>query len=168
MSSKSGKLVAINVNVDIEKKGGGSYKGWQLIFTLPNGKIETVAKHINSLKFVPGLQSSLDNLVAGDDVTITFEKKGEFNEVVSIVKGLADTSVASSGTTITKVVGSNYETKEERATKQRLIVRQSCLAQAVAYYNGYEPPHADASEVLEIANTFCNWVLENNKDAEVV
>ena len=35
----------------------------------------------------------------------------------------------------TKVIGSNYETAEERAIKQRYIVRQSSLANALTYCN---------------------------------
>lgn len=167
MSSKSGKVVAFSKNIDIEKKGGGTYKGWQLIFTMPNGKVETVAKHMNSLKFTPGLESSLDTLVQGEDVTINFEKKGEFNEVVSVVKGLGDTaSVASAPTT--KVAGSNYETREERAARQRLIVRQSSLTAAMSALGVGAGEAGDVSEILELADKFTDWVFENNKsDAEV-
>ena len=166
MSSKSGKVVAFSKNIDIEKKGGGTYKGWQLIFTMPNGKVETVAKHMNSLKFTPGLESSLDALVQGEDVTINFEKKGEFNEVVSVVKGLGDTAPVASAPT-TKVAGSNYETREERAARQRLIVRQSSITAALSWYTG-QAGNPTVEDIKVLAEEFTDFVFETNKpEAEV-
>lgn len=50
-------------------------------------------------------------------------------------------------------VENRYETPEERAKRQISIIRQSSLAQAVAFN-----PGADTEEVLKIAEIFENWV----------
>lgn len=54
---------------------------------------------------------------------------------------------------------SNYETREERAARQVLIVRQSCLAQAVAYHKD-----AEMGELLATAETFVDWVFKAKED----
>lgn len=52
---------------------------------------------------------------------------------------------------------STYETPEERAVKQRLIVRQSSLAQAITFYNKSTD---DTDQLLELAEKFAAWVYE--------
>jgi hypothetical protein len=58
---------------------------------------------------------------------------------------------------------SNYETREERAARQVLIVRQSCLAQAVAYY-GLQKEAPNHVDLLSLADTFVDWVFKYNED----
>lgn len=56
-------------------------------------------------------------------------------------------------------VVSQYETRDERNLRQRLIVRQSCLAQAIAYFQLQKeaPNHMD---MLSLADEFVAWVFE--------
>lgn len=56
-------------------------------------------------------------------------------------------------------VVSQYETRDERNLRQRLIVRQSCLAQAIAYFQLQKeaPNHID---MLSLADEFVAWVFE--------
>lgn len=56
-------------------------------------------------------------------------------------------------------VVSQYETRDERNLRQRLIVRQSCLAQAIAYFQLQKeaPNHID---MLSLADDFVAWVFE--------
>lgn len=51
---------------------------------------------------------------------------------------------------------SNYETREERNARQRLIVRQSCLAQAIASLE----EKSDTTVVLALADQYVAWVFE--------
>lgn len=51
---------------------------------------------------------------------------------------------------------SNYETREERNARQRLIVRQSCLAQAIASVEDKN----DTTVVLALADQYVAWVFE--------
>jgi len=57
----------------------------------------------------------------------------------------------------TQTTRSTYETPEERAQKQIYIVRQSSLANAIAYANGQGG--AALSDVLETAAKFENYVF---------
>lgn len=161
MSIKSGKVVSVKFDVPTEKQAGGSYPAWQLILALSNGKIESIVKHMNSLKYNAGLRTSLEALVPGDDVNVHLEKKGDFLEVTAVTKG-SEVPVSTSDSKV-KVAGSNYETKEERAARQRLIVRQSSLSSAIEVYKG-----ADNSidEILSIADKFTDWVFEVSKEVK--
>ena len=61
-----------------------------------------------------------------------------------------------------KVLGSNYETKEERAIKQVYIIKQSSLTAALKYIElaGINPENNQ--EVLALAQQFTDWVLGND------
>ena len=116
----------------------------------------------------------LQALNKGDVRVVTTEKVngfwqwlavGDGNEVVANPAGSAPAASSSSGeaagrASIGRVTGSNYETKDERALRQRLIVAQSCLAQAVTFVAAQNPKGGDgivADAVLERANQFYDW-----------
>jgi hypothetical protein len=56
----------------------------------------------------------------------------------------------------------DFETREERAARQVLIVKQSSLTAALKYIElkGLAPDY-DRGDVLELAQEFTDWVLEN-------
>lgn len=68
----------------------------------------------------------------------------------------AGAATGSAGTT--KVTGSNYETRDERAARQVLIVKQSSLAQAVESLG----PKQEVDAYIDRAQVFVDWVLEQN------
>lgn len=143
MKTVVGKVIQINLDTQVAKKDGGSYPGWQLIFSDPNGKVETVAKHKSSLTRSPAVGSGLKSLSAGDDFTMEMEKgDAGFWEVVSIRKGSDLPATKSEGqvraVSNTRSAPSTYETTEERSLRQVLIVRQSSVAQAIAATPGGE------------------------------
>lgn len=53
-------------------------------------------------------------------------------------------------------VVSQYETRDERNLRQRLIVRQSCLAQAIAHRG----TDSTVEEITDVAEQFVAWVFE--------
>ena len=59
-------------------------------------------------------------------------------------------------------VKSTYETPEERARRQVLIVRQSCLAQAVVVVG----PGKEIDGYLDVAQQFVDWVMANEEFQE--
>lgn len=63
----------------------------------------------------------------------------------------------------TRVSGSNYETKDERAARQVMIVRQSSLSNAVATL-AIEGSKATANDVISLAKLYEGYVL--GQDAE--
>jgi len=73
-----------------------------------------------------------------------------FWEWVEVVKIDGNAAPAAAG----GVKTGTWETPEERARKQILIVRQSCIAQAVAFVG----PDALVDDVLERAGQFEEWV----------
>ena len=65
----------------------------------------------------------------------------------------------------TRVTGSNYETKEERADRQVMIVRQSSLSNAVATLAlNKEGGGASADQVIALAKEYEAYVLGNTLD----
>lgn len=167
---KQGKVVSVGFDVEVKKSAGGTYPAWQLIYTV-DGKVESLQKHMKGLGFSPGLRESLASLVAGDDVTVQLEKKGDFWEVEKITKGHSGTPSVAGSTATTKVAGSNYETKDERAARQRLIVRQSSLTAALSFYSNFMPKSKEGhhvNDIKELADDFTNFVFETNKEPEVM
>lgn len=64
------------------------------------------------------------------------------------------------GTTTGRVTGSNYETPDERAARQRYIVRQSAITAAIALLTHNSPKGVVTSEdVLNQALEFYNFVF---------
>lgn len=59
---------------------------------------------------------------------------------------------------VTTPVRSNYETPEERAQRQVYIVRQSSLANAVAYF-GDNPARPTVEDIIRVAKEFENYVF---------
>ncbi|NDB59595.1 hypothetical protein EB001_14280 [bacterium] len=86
--------------------------------------------------------------------TVKNEKTGYWDWV-----GLEGEAVATSkeSATPTRVTGSNYETKEERAARQVYIIRQSSLATAVDLLG----QGASTDTVIETAKVFEAYVLGN-------
>ena len=86
--------------------------------------------------------------------TVKNEKTGYWDWV-----GLEGEAVATSkeSVTPTRVTGSNYETKEERAARQVYIIRQSSLATAVDLLG----QGASTDTVIETAKVFETYVLGN-------
>jgi hypothetical protein len=85
-------------------------------------------------------------------------------------RSIAPVGAASSGTSVTIATGSktntyqprDFETKEERARRQVLIVKQSSLAQAVEIAKLANPKGGpvDLDELKRTAQSLTDWVLE--------
>lgn len=141
MSLITGKVLNVTLGVQYPKQSGGTYPAWILSYITDRNEKREIVKHMNSLNFGPGpaIHAVLKELASGDEFSAQIEKKGQFNEVVALVKGKPSVEMAAQAATETtgstqkasgKVLGSNYETPEERKTRQRLIVRQSSFDQA--------------------------------------
>lgn len=91
--------------------------------------------------------------------TVKNDKTGYWDWV-----GLEGETVAESKPTAsaTRVTGSNYETKEERAARQIYIIRQSSLATAVDLLG----QGASTDTVIETAKVFETYVLGNTGSFE--
>lgn len=156
------------------KTARGSYQFIEVAYK-KDGKVEgkkvmdfghPLAKDV--FNFVKGVKS-------GDVINITLEKVNDFWTWVGVEKEgnsngeTAPVLVAQVPTTNTgasskagRVVGSNYENSEERATRQRLIVRQSSLTAALnlTLHNGSKA-QVDPIIVMRQAEQFVDWVFEH-------
>lgn len=167
----TGKVIQVNIDTMVQKKGGGTYPGWQLIYN-SNGKIETLAKHMNSLKYAPTLAATLKTLATDDDITIQLKKEDgdQYWEVDSIRKGSEIPSgggdpVQQPARKYQTDKSSTYETPEERALRQALIVRQSSVTSAIAAL-----PGSDMKTILKAAKQIEDhvWAGYENKKSNTV
>ena len=160
-----GTVVALELDTMITKAdNSGSYPGWRLTYRTDAGKINEVAKHKKSLEFTKGLKSSLMTLSEGDKFVMVVEKNGPYNEILSITKGDAPPTdlpmpTRPEGKSSSVTVKSNYETAEERAARQRLIVRQSSLSNALQYFE-VTKAKPNVNEVIDLAEQFTNFIFE--------
>jgi hypothetical protein len=72
------------------------------------------------------------------------------------------------GTNNTRVTGSNYETKEERAARQVLIVKQSSLTAAVGTLAPGAKAALDPDAVMGLAQRYADWVFDTQGDQDEV
>ena len=161
----TGKIVSIDLNATITKAQGGTYKGAEIVFKDANGKVQTKNIHENGLKYAPAVKNGLESLEPGDNFTVEMEKKDDFWTWISIKKGIEqeeNKKPTTQQSTTTK--STSWETAEERAARQKLIVRQSSLTNALAFLVLKGKTHATEEDVLETATTFYNWVFEQGVD----
>ena len=143
-----GTVISYTAATKIAKKGGGSYDAWELVYRSPENEVKQLAKPVQSLKFTKGLKESLASLSPNDEFTAVLEKNAnDYWEVQEVTKGVvasepnvpaapveagkpADRPVQAQRA-VNRVVGNTYETAEERAKKQVVIVRQSCIGYAL-------------------------------------
>ena len=103
----------------------------------------------------PQVFKELEGLQKGEVREVKAEKIGAYTQWTSA--GPVGTIVKEA----TKVIGSNYESAEERAVKQRYIVRQSSIANAIAYYNAsLDKPVMSVDAIIEVAKQFEAYVFE--------
>ena len=169
MSQIHGTVVSYNANTKVQKKGGGQYDAWELVYRDSENKIATLAKPVQGLRFNPALAGQLNALVPGDAFTVDREKKGEFWEIMSVTKGHSDGATSPAGNSSSgsypaasprsgTTPKSTYETPEERAKKQIVISRQAALNTSVAYWNMRGDHHVEKENIVEVAKYFEKYV----------
>ena len=151
------------INVEREDKPSSNGKGTYGMLTVAyrsNGKV--AEKKVMSFTN-PGVFKSLEKANKGDSLEVTTVKneKTGYWDWTAVNQGGA--AVAQPAQQATRVTGSNYETKEERALKQKYIVKQSSLSAAVSLLTvgAKTPPTPD--DVIALADKFVDYVF--NTDA---
>lgn len=130
------------------------------------------------------LFSQFKNAQPGQVYNVTEEKQGDYLQWVSA--SLSDTAVASvennavvqsaetprniggsgysgpAGAGGGRVTGSNYETPQERAVKQAIIVRQAMINAAIDYAKGFiSDGHFKEDDVIDLAKKFESFVYDS-------
>ena len=156
------KIEIINVQSTTKPTAKGSYIMLDVAFKrLDTGKIE--GKKIMSFTNKE-VYDVLSKAVNGQQYTITTEKneKTGYWDWTAVGGGAAEAPAAAkpsaAGFSSPK---SNYETPEERAARQILIVRQSSLSNAIDLLKSEKKPPT-VEEVLRTADIFSNWVFQKD------
>lgn len=122
----------------------------------------------------PDVHANLQKATMGQVFEVTTVKEGEYwqwSNVQEVAKGgnmEPQTSSAASGYVSkgTPSPKSTYETPEERAARQRLIVRQSCLSNAVETLK-VDKKGVDPTEALKLAERYVGWVFGEEAKVDV-
>lgn len=161
-------ITVINVQATTKPTKKGSYIMLDVAYKNNNtGKIEgkKVMSFVNKDLF-----DVLSKASNGATYTITSEKNEEsgYWDWVGIATAAGDdpTNAIPTGTPAGKSFASpksTYETAEERAARQVLIVRQSSLTAAIATVKT-DKKEVDAQQVMAVAQLYCDWVFQKNTD----
>lgn len=153
------KIIEINKEFIPSKTGRGGYTKAQVVFETDTGK-----KTHNLMDF---LNKQVYNLVTNAQPGATFEittRKNDkgYDEWAAAAPSSASSNL-SAANTAPKASVSNYETKEERAIRQRLIVRQSSLSAAIATLAPGSKSALNPDEVEALAERYNSFVFAEPK-----
>ena len=150
------KIVVLKAEVTTAPKG---YKVAEIAYKTDDGK----TKGMKVLDFVQkDIFATLKDVKAGDVLNADFEKNAKgFWQFASISKTGDRSDVTAASPPVSEATKSkgNWETSEERAARQVMIVRQSSLAQAVNYSDLIKNTKADLEDIVAIAKVFEAYVL---------
>lgn len=155
------------VTTEFVKKGKAGYNVANVVYD-DNGKNYT--KKIMSFAN-PAVFDAVKNAKVGETYEVKVVKEGEYYNWASLtpVAGRSGSQEAKPGSG--KVVGSNYETAEERKLKQLYIIKQSSISNAIEYakyaskegVEDYTP-----GDILDLAQQFVDFVYGVNENLEKV
>lgn len=140
-------------------KNGRTYQSMEVTYKDEQGKVNN--KKLMSFSN-PGVFKHISGLAKGDSVNVNTEKdQNGYWQWTSINEGGAPQVAQQSNTapSNTRVTGSNYETKEERAARQVLIVKQSSLSTAVTALAVGAKSAPSASDVIAYAKQLEQYVM---------
>lgn len=165
----------VSVSIERIKKGKADYSKATVIYTF-NGQARTqnIMSFANPAVFAK-VQEWEVALPEGEVNVEVGKNDAGYNEWRSI--GNADSAPPSSSPTgapsgAAKPAGTNtfsggrdFESREERAARQVLIVKQSSLTAALKYLEVLDTPaeEIDVSRVTDIAQDFADWVFDNGQ-----
>lgn len=145
---------------------GRSYQEIDVTYKTENGQVSN--KKIMSFSN-PSVFNHLKDLTKGEVVNVTTVKnvKGYWDWTGIGNEGDAPAATQSKPATAQaggRVTGSNYETKEERAARQILIVRQSSLSSAVELLGAGK----SVEDVIAIAKQFEAYVFAKSTGIDAI
>ena len=148
-------------------KNGRSYQSLEVTYKGADGKVGN--KKLMSFSN-PSVFKAAGSWNKGDVVEVQSQKDEQGYWQWTGIGTIGDSQVAqqtsapqASSSAGARVTGSNYETKEERAARQELIVRQSSLSNAIAILT-VGAKTVDKATVINLAEELTGWVF--GKDAK--
>jgi len=163
------QVVNVEHDIQIDKNGGGTYPGTRLTYRA-DGKVQEQAWHEKALKFTPAVAKMLKTLQPGDNIKISKIKNTEsgYWQVTAIVKGNGVPQESNDSTPSVSNARSgakgSWETPEERAARQVMIVRQSSLSTAQALLAANGGKKNSPADVISAAKEFEAYVMGTNFD----
>lgn len=163
------EIISVGAPQTIPTKNGKSYQAIEVAYK-KDGKIE--GKKIMSFTN-PAVFKAVQGFSQGDFITVTTEKnEAGYWQWEGVSKGDATAaptatpqSAAATGGGTTKSTGTSWETKEERAAKQIMIVRQSSISSAVALANATGDKKSSADSIIRVAQEFEAYVMDTSPPA---
>jgi hypothetical protein len=138
-------------------KNGRSYQSIEVAYKGTDGKVSS--KKLMSFSN-PSVFKHISGLSRGDTVDVVTQKDDAgYWQWTAIGNGEQQVATQTATTPTTRVTGSNYETKEERAARQVLIVRQSSLSSAVATLTAGAKSAPIADDVIALAKLYEGYVF---------
>lgn len=153
------QIIDVGTPNTIAGKNGRSYQSIEVTYKSQDGKV--ASKKLMSFSN-PTVFKTIAGLNKGDSVDVTTQKDDAgYWQWTAINQGgeAKPMATTTNSAPATRVTGSNYETKEERAARQRLIVRQSSLSNAIDILS-VGAKALKKEEVLQLANELADWVFE--------
>lgn len=156
----------VDVGTPTTKTSGNGRSYQEMEVTYKNESGQVANKKLMSFSN-PSVFNHIKGLAKGDKLNVNTEKQtGKDGREYWQWTGIGsegDESVATQSKPATqaggRVTGSNYETKEERAARQILIVRQSSLSSAVALVSATPTEPTTTDNVIAIAKQFEAYVF---------
>jgi len=157
------------VNVDVTTPAGKKFQCAEVVYKSEyQGKTDVKTKKIMSFAN-PSIYAIAKDAKQGEVYEITQEKVGEFWNWTSMVKAdgslaapqnATNAATASTGRTAASSSGRDFESKDERAERQRLIVRQSAVNYAIAMLSPGAKTALDKAAVFALAETVVAFVTQ--------
>lgn len=170
------KIVAVEVTE--RPPAAGKKQGFsQLEVTYRDDRGEVKSKKLMSFAS-PAVFNALKSASPGSQWRVDTEKNGEYRNWTAVTPlddsgaGTPISPTSSKAAPATSSVGrSSYETPEERALRQRLIVRQSSVTAAITMLTHANKDKVTADQVFSLAENVYDWVYQKpdlfNQDNDI-
>ena len=148
-------------------KNGRSYQSIEVTYKNDQGQVAN--KKLMSFSN-PSVFNHIKGLAKGDSLNVQTEKDANgYWQWIGLGGGdsISETKQATPATG-GRVTGSNYETKEERAARQILIVRQSSLSSAVELVAATSTEPSTVDNVIAIAKQFEAYVFSKSTGIDAI
>ena len=160
----------INISVLAANKASATSKAgkpYQLIeLAYKNNSFQGKVESVKINQYSP-LYSVVAGMKAGDSFEVTKEKDDngfwQWTKATQAAPGsVTETAPAGASKSNVTQVKSTYETPAEREKKQRYIIKQSSISNAVALLTSNSKSSPSVEDTLSVAQQFYSWVVNDS------
>jgi hypothetical protein len=153
------RIKLVEVVAEKVQKGKNSYNKATVTYSY-NGENRT---HSLVSFANPAVFATLQECNPGDDLDVEITKNSNgYNQWSKLTKATGAAPAATPAPTGGKVLGNNFETKEERSDNRVRIVRQSALNYAINTLTPGAKSALKYEEVVELAQKYVDWVYDSD------